>query len=992
MREVQLRTALIAIALLLIWWQASHWYQDQLIAEERGHIAVHLDSQGNSLEMAISQRLELLESLDAFVQTEIGSSNPNFGEEARNYLAYIYLGAEGIDNLAIAPDGIFRYVYPEKDSESMMGKSLYRNLSAAFREDLQEAIDSHRLVITNPHEMRKGGLGMVARKAIYENGTLWGMISITIDVPTVMKASGLDNATGGLDIALRDDSGHVFYGERRVFQSLPEVHRIELPDGYWELAEVPAGGWTESVQVPLRIAEMVGLLILGLLTGLFYLVASRQDFLNRMVLEKTADLNNELMERKKAEDALHERDRHLKAIFEAAKNVSFIIADARSMEPVILEFSPGAEKCFGYSRKEVLGKPVTMLLVSEDRDKLAEAARRMRKDTTLSGFRQLIRRNSETFPAMYSIYPLLDESGELYAALGVCIDITEQKKMEEELVRARDAAEASARAKAEFTASVSHEIRTPLNAIIGMTDLLLESDLDPVESDYVKTIRISGLSLLSIINEILDFSKIDAVRMDIAQMPFDLQEALETSLDQVAANAAEKRLELAYVLAEDVPGKMVGDSLRMGQVLANLLSNAVKFTQSGEVTVSVARDRKNKEYHFTVKDTGIGIPEDRMSRLFIPFSQVDSSLSRRYDGTGLGLAISSRLVELMGGRIWAESKPGVGSQFHFTIPENWADKAENAAGTDLEAGAARADGADEAARADGASGAPIVQDSNGNSNSNGAHETQLAGEHNRLKGKRALVALEKEASRQMLSSHLRSFAAIAEATGSDREACRLLDQGKYDVIIIDADMAKWPMLAERIGWQQIQQSIPVIEVGFLGEKATLPASRTHIFLAKPVRQAQLAGALLAIFEERKEAIEPEREKAVPPASNKDLRILLAEDNPINQKVALAMLKHLGYRADVAVNGIDLLECLERKSYDLILMDIQMPEMDGLQATRSIRSSLPAEKQPRIIAMTAYTLQGDRERCLAAGMDGYISKPVKMEELKAALEKVGRKGD
>jgi len=956
MRKVQLRTALIAIALLLIWWQASHWYQDQLIAEERSRIAVHLESQGNSLEMAISQRLELLESLDAFVQTEIGSSNPNFREEANNYLAHIYLGAMGIDNLAIAPDGIFRYVYPEKDSEYMIGKSLFRDISPAFREDLQKAIDTHRLVITNPHEMKKGGLGMVARKAVYENGTLWGMISITIDVPAMMQASGLDNAASGLDISLRDDSGHVFFGENRVFQSLPEIHRIELTDGYWELAGMPAGGWTQSVQVPLRIAQMVGLLILGLLTGLYHLVASRQDFLNRMVLEKTADLNNELLERKKAEGALHERDRHLKAIFEAAKNVSFIIASAKSREPVILEFSPGAEKCFGYSREEVLGKPVTMLLVSEDRDKLAEAARRMRKDTTLSGYRQLIRRNNETFPAMYSIYPLLNESGEFYAALGVCIDITEQKKMEEELVRARDAAEASAKAKAEFTASVSHEIRTPLNAIIGMTDLLLESDLDPVKSDYVKTIRISGLSLLSIINEILDFSKIDAGRMDIAQLPFDLREVLETSLDQVAAKAAEKRLDLAYILAEDVPGRMMGDSLRLGQVLANLLSNAVKFTQSGEITVSVARDGKNKEYHFIVTDTGIGIPEDRMSRLFLPFSQVDSSLSRRYDGTGLGLAISSRLAELMGGRIWAESKPGVGSQFHFTIPEKWTDKAAGAQGSDS------------------------------------ADDTQLAGDYTRLKGKKSLVALEKEASRQMLSNHLRSFAAIADGTGSDREACRLLDQGRYDVVIIDADMAKWPALAERIGGQQMPQSMPVIEVGFLGEKASLPASKTHIFLAKPVRQAQLAGALLAIFGERKDATEPERGRGLPPASNQDLSILLAEDNPINQKVALAMLKHLGYMADVAVNGKDLLKCLESKSYDVILMDIQMPEMDGLQATRSIRSSLPAEKQPRIIAMTAYTLRGDRERCLAAGMDGYISKPVKMEELKAALERVGRKGD
>ncbi len=940
MRKTQLQTALIAIALLLIWWQAGLWYQSQLITDEQARIAGQLDSQGNSLAMAISQRLELLEGLDAFVQAEISSPKPALNDEFVIYSEHIYSSTDGIRNLAIAPNGVFQYVYPATDYEAMRGRSLFQDLSPAFREDMQKAIDTHHLVITNPHEMKRGGLGMVARKAVYENETFWGFISITIHIPQMLQAAGLDNSSSSLDMALRDSSGQVFYGESRVFQSAPVIYRIELPDGYWELAGVPAGGWIDAVQVPLRIVQMAGLIILGLLVGLFYLVASRQDFLGKMVIEKTADLNNELTERKKAEKALHERERHLKAIFEAAKNVSFIIADARSEEPLILEFSPGSEKCFGYSRAEVLGKPVSMLLVSEDRDKLAEAARRMRKETTFSGFRTLLRKSQEKFPAMYSIYPLLDESGEFYAALGVCIDITEQKKMEEELVRARDAAEASARAKAEFTANVSHEIRTPLNAVIGMTDLLLESDLGPVERDYVKTIRISGLSLLCIINEILDFSKIDARKMDIVDLPFDLQEVIETSLDQVAAHAAERRLELAYVLAGDVPRRMVGDALRLGQVLGNLASNAVKFTQSGEVTVLVCRDKEEKAYHFIVRDTGIGIPEDRMSRLFLPFSQVDSSLARRYDGTGLGLAISSRLVELMGGRIWAESKAGVGSQFHFLLPEK---------GT----------GTCEAAR------------------------NQYAGDYSRLKGKKALIAVDKEASRKMLANHLHSFAVSAAKPGSDWEACQLLDRERYDAIIVDSDIAKWPLLAERLSKQELQ-SLPVIEIGFLGEKATSQA-KTRAFLTKPVREAQLGIALLRILGGEEKAVKPRRDATLPPATNQDLRILLAEDNPINQKVALAMLKHLGYKADVAFNGKELLKSLEQKSYDVILMDIQMPEMDGLEATRFIRSSLPAAKQPRIIAMTAYTLQGDRERCLAAGMDGYISKPVKMEELKAALQ-------
>ena len=762
----------------------------------------------------------------------------------------------------------------------------------------------------------------------------------------------MNHTSSGVNMALRDSNGQVFFGESKVFQSEPVIYKVELPDGFWELAGAPAGGWINSVQVPLRIAQMAGLIIIGLLISLFYLAASRQDFLNQMVIEKTTDLNKELTERKRAEKALQERELYLRAIFEAAKNVSFIIADARNQEPLILEFSPGAEKTFGYRREEVLGKPVSLLLLPEDHDKLVEAARRMKEETTLSGFITLVRRSQEKFPAMFSVYPLLDESGEIYAALGVCIDITEQKKMEEELVLSRDAAEASARAKAEFTANVSHEIRTPLNAVIGMTDLLLESDLDPVKRDYVETIRSSGQSLLCIINEILDFSKIDARKMDIVNLPLDLQDVLESALDQVAAWASEKRLELAYVMASDVPRKMVGDAKRLGQILVNLLSNAVKFTESGEVTIFVSIERKKeKAYHFMVSDTGIGIPEDRMSRLFLPFSQVDTSLTRKYEGTGLGLAISSRLVELMGGRIWAESKTGVGSQFHFIIPARPANDANFPEKS--------------------TAGIAINRD---------------AEAYSILRGKKALIAVGKEASSEMLANHLRSFAIASAKAGSGLEAIMLLDRDRYDVIIADADIPEWPILAERLNRPDLQ-SLPVIEVAFLGEKARTMQAKIKAFLTKPVREAQLGSALLRIFGDRKKPLKPERETALRPTGYLNYRILLAEDNPVNQKVALAMLKHLGYKADVAVNGKEVLNSLEQKSYDVILMDIQMPEMDGLEATKFIRSSLPAAKQPKIIAMTAYTLQGDREQCLAAGMDEYISKPVKMEELKDALERL-----
>ena len=944
MRKIQLQTALIVFVLMLIWWQAGLWYQSQLISDERAEVADHLDSYANSLATSISSRLDKLDGLHAFVQAEMGSSPELLDQRFSIFARNIYSEDSCIINLAIAPKGIFQHVYPSE--EGMIGQSLFRDLSPSFRFDVEKAIETGDVVITPPHEMRRGGLGMVGRRAVLDNGSFRGIVSITLDARSMLQSSGLNATSSGLNMALRDSRSHVFFGEKSVFLSDPVIHRVLLPDSYWELAAVPVRGWAGSVQVPLRIAQMAGLIIIGLLVSLFYLAASRQDFLSQMIREKTSDLEKELADRKRAEKALQERESHLRAIFEAAENVAFIIAEAKSSEPLILEFSPGAEKIFGYRREEVLKRSASILLSPEDQNKPAKALSKMGRETRLSGFRTLVRKDQKSFPAMYSLYPLLDESGEVYAALGVCIDITDQKRMEKELMQAKDAAEASARAKAEFTANVSHEMRTPLNAVIGMTDLLLEGDLDPVKRDYIRTIRSSGLSLLAIINEILDYSKIEARKMDIMAGPLEIKEILEAAMEQVAAKAAEKRLELAYILADGLPERIWGDGRRLGQILVNLLSNAIKFTESGEVTIWVNLEPEEKVYHFVVKDTGIGIPEDRMSRLFLPFSQVDTSLARRYDGTGLGLAISSKLVGLMGGRIWAESKINAGSQFHFTIPVRLDDallKAEDQAS---------ANGPD----------------------------------YSGLTGKRALIVSGVQSSRRMLASHLRSFGLVWEEVATGYEAAERLEKSRFDVAIADSDIQEPGILEESMS-RQGNLALPLIEVGFLGDKARFPAHRVSAFLAKPIRGEQLGGALQLIFGQKEGSAASRLPATKPEKSYSHYRILLAEDNPVNQKVALAMLKHLGYRADLAANGREVLSSLEQKAYDVILMDIQMPEMDGLEATRFIRTRLPSASQPRIIAMTAYAMKGDREQCLAAGMDDYIGKPVKMEELKRVLERM-----
>ncbi len=967
MKKIQMQTALFALVLLLAWWQAGMWYEDRLMAEEHFRVASGLHLHGNSLSMAVSERLKSLESLAAFVQTEIASPRTALDEEFSGFSSQIFASSSGICNLAVAPHGVFRYVYPPENRSGMIGQSLFTDIQPAFRGDVQRAADSGDIVLSPPHQMKRGGLGLVARKAVFENETFWGIVSMTIDIPAILDAAGLNFSSSILNMALRDGKGDVFYGDGSVFEADPELYRVELSEGYWELAAVPAAGWAGAVQVPLRMAQMGGLVIICLLIILFYTTVSRQDTLNLEVMERTEDLNRELAERRRAEKALLERDLYLKAIFQAATNVAFIIADANNMQPLILDFSPGAEKAFGYHRNEVLNRPATMLLLPQDHERLYRAAVRIKDDKqSYSGFISLLRRSGEIFPAMYSIHPLLDESGAIYGALGVCIDITEQKKLEEELIRAKEAAEASSQAKAEFTASVSHEMRTPLNAVIGMTDLLLEQDLDPVARDYVATVRSSGLSLLAIINEILDFSRMDARKMTLADEPFDLREALETSMDQVAPWASEKRLDLAYFIDEGVPGWITGDAQRLRQVLVNLLSNAIKFTDYGEVTVSVSSEKEGdvsavggknspdarcrEEWGrlvFHVIDTGIGIPEDRMSRLFIPFSQVDTSLSRKYSGTGLGLAISSRLVELMGGSIWAESSPGIGSRFHFAIPLKPASPPA-ACGFDQP-------------------------------------------NYSALAKKRALIAFFRAAGREMLARHVTALGMTAAKAINGGEASLLLAGERVDVVVAGTDLPEAERMWERLGREDMR-SVPVIQVAFFGEKSRPMRGRVSSFLTRPVRKKQMAAALLRVFEagerEMAEKQAAAERSSAEPSSHQNYRILLAEDNPVNQKVALAMLRHLGYRADVAENGRQVLNMVEGvKKYDVILMDIQMPEMDGLQATRLIRSRLPSSEQPRIVAMTAYTMQGDREQCLAAGMDEYISKPVKMEDLKVTLERV-----
>ncbi len=680
-------------------------------------------------------------------------------------------------------------------------------------------------------------------------------------------------------------------------------------------------------------------------------------------IEGAVGIYRDISERRKKEREIARFQKELESLKEFNENIvnglaeGIILEDARGR---VVFVNPALERLLGFRAEELTGRDPKDFISPEELARIRKKTRSRRSKSTLEIYETVLRSKEGTpVPVLVSARSLF-EAGKFMGVLSAVTNISLQKQAEAELKASRLEAQAANAAKSEFLANMSHEIRTPMNGIIGMTDLALDTPLSPIQRDYLNAIKASADSLLVLLNDILDFSKIEARMMDLEPIRFGLRDAVAETASFLGLEAHRKGLELACRISPDVPDGLVGDIRRLRQVLINLTSNAIKFTERGEVVIDAtaeSADRNHVLLHFTVSDTGIGIPRDKQKAIFQAFVQADGSTTRRYGGTGLGLTISYRLVELMGGRIWVESEPGAGSRFHFT------------ARLGLQRTVSR---------------------------------RATPAEPEEVRDLPVLIVDDNATNRRILKEILTNWQMRPVDVASGTEALRLLKRkgrrGRdFALALIDANMPGMDGfdLIDRVRKDPALKGLKIMILTSsdrIGDVDRCRGLGVQAYLTKPVKQSELLDAILLAQGSRLAAGDaPEIiTRPVPVAAGPPLRILLAEDNPINQKVAVHILEKRGHIVRTAGNGNEVLDALDKEEFDAVLMDVQMPVLDGFEATARIRAR---ERRTRrhmpVIALTAHALKEDRKRCLEAGMDDYVSKPLNPEELFRTLDRVAR---
>ncbi len=649
-------------------------------------------------------------------------------------------------------------------------------------------------------------------------------------------------------------------------------------------------------------------------------------------------------------DKVVESEARLKTIM---KGLMTGIAIIDEQTHTIVDVNPAAADMIGLPREKIVGKICHKFISPAEEGKCPISDLNQKVDNSE---RILLTGKGEEIPILKTV-TRIDLFGRSHLVESF-VDISERKEMEAELVRAKQEAITASQSKSEFLANMSHEIRTPMNGIMGMTELLLDTALSEEQKDYVKTIRFSSESLLTIINDILDFSKIEAQKLDLDNIDFNLKDTFSNTVSSLAMQAHQKGLELIADIPPELAYSVSGDPGRLRQVLINLINNAIKFTEKGEITVSVREQTKSGSkitMHFTVADTGIGIPKYKLSMIFQAFAQVDGSTTRKYGGTGLGLTISSMLVHLMGGRIWVESEEGKGSRFHFTVVFDHMVKEPR---------------------------------------------RTVRAKFDRLQNMSALIVDDNPTNRLVLYGMLKNWKMIPKAVESGKAALKEISRDKkagkkFDLILIDSQMPEMDgfSLMERIIEEDYSGNSTIMMLtssGNRGDAARCRELGIRGYLLKPIKQSELLDAILLMFgtktEEKNNELLITRHSVR--ESKKGLKILLAEDNIINQKVSSRILEKYGHLVTIAVDGEDVLAKMKEQTFDLILMDVQMPNMDGFEATSKIRSQ---EKKSGghipIIAMTAHALSGYRDKCIRTGMDDYLAKPLKGETLENTINSI-----